>query len=197
MKYAFVSDIHSSMEELKLVLQQIDSTAPESEIIGVGDLFECTIGKKKLDGTTYPLLKNVMLNPVGFEELITFPSIRGNQEERIQLISVSNEPLLTTISELPERMRVSDALLIHGHQWPYDELPPERILIGEPLLFHGHTHTSSWSVDGKKQPFQFFQSISVPKTCVVVNVGSVIDHTEWVLYDDSDRTITFMKANIA
>lgn len=193
MKVAFISDIHSSLNELKMVLEQIETLAPDAKVVGVGDLFECTIGKKKLDGTTYPLLSEVMLNPAGFEQLLDFPSIRGNQEERIQLISRSAEPLLQQIIQLPERMRIGDALLIHGHQWPYNELPPERVTKGEPLVVHGHTHKSSWSVEGEKQRFQFFEPIELPNKSVTVNVGSVVDNKEWVLYDDSERTMTFMK----
>ncbi|WOV85462.1 metallophosphoesterase family protein [Sporosarcina jeotgali] len=196
MKIAFISDIHSSIEELKLVLKQIEKVAPDAKIIGVGDLFECTIGKKKLDGTTYPLLSEVMLNPVGFEQLLDFPSIRGNQEERILLISRSSEPLLQKISQLPEQMRVGDALLIHGHQWPYNELPPEHITQGEDLVVHGHTHTSTWAVEGKLKEFEFSVPIKLPQKAVTVNVGSVVDHREWLLYNDNERMITFMKAEM-
>ncbi|MBD7906913.1 metallophosphoesterase family protein [Sporosarcina gallistercoris] len=193
MKVAFISDIHSSLNELKMVLEQIETVAPEAKIVGLGDLFECTIGKKKLDGTTYPLLSEVMLNPVGFEQLLDFPSIRGNQEERIQLISRSAEPLLQKITQLPERMRVGEALLIHGHQWPYNELPPEHVTKGESLVVHGHTHKSSWAVEGEEQKIQFFKLIELPQKAVTVNVGSIVDNKEWVLYDDKERTMTFMK----
>lgn len=196
MKIAFISDIHSSIDELKLVLKQIETLAPDSKIIGAGDLFECTIGKKKLDGTTYPQLSEVMLNPVGFEQLLDFPSIRGNQEERILLISSSTEPLLQKISQLPERMRIGDALLIHGHQWPYNELPPEHITQVEDLVVHGHTHTSSWAVEGEVKEFEFSVPIKLPQKAVIVNAGSVVDHREWVLYDECERTITFMKAEL-
>ncbi|WP_025784842.1 metallophosphoesterase [Sporosarcina sp. D27] len=193
MKVAFISDIHSSLDELKMVLEQIEKIAPDAKIVGVGDLFECTIGKKKLDGTTYPLLSEVMLNPVGFEQLLDFPSIRGNQEERILLVSRSADPLLQKISHLPERMRIGDALLIHGHQWPYNESPPQQVTQGEPLVVHGHTHKSSWSVEGEEQKFHYFVPIELPQKSVTVNVGSVVDNKEWVLYDDCERKVTFMK----
>lgn len=194
MKVAFISDIHSSLTELKMVLEQIAAVAPDAKIIGLGDLFECTIGKKKLDGTTYPLLSDVMLNPVGFEQLLDFPSIRGNQEERIQLISRSTEPLLQKIAQLPEQMRIGEALLIHGHQWPYNEMPPEHVTKGESLVLYGHTHKSSWTIEGREQSFQFSSPIQLPQSAVTVNVGSVIDNKEWVLFDDEHRILTFMKA---
>lgn len=47
MRYALLGDLHSSIEDTKAVLQHIQEIAPDSKIIGLGDLFECTIGKKK------------------------------------------------------------------------------------------------------------------------------------------------------
>ncbi|GKV67991.1 hypothetical protein NCCP2716_04890 [Sporosarcina sp. NCCP-2716] len=195
MKYALISDIHSSLGDLEKVLAQIGNFAPEAEITGLGDLFECTISKKRLDGTKYPELSDVMLKPPGFEELLTFPSIRGNQEERIVLVSGSDEPLLERIAVMPERMTIDGALLIHGHQWPYNGQPPADITGGVPLLFHGHTHRSAWSLGGVNQPVEFSRPIRLPETPAVVNAGSVIDHREWLLYDADSRTITFMKAD--
>ncbi len=195
MKFALVSDIHSSVGDLEKVLAQIDQLAPEAEITGLGDLFECTISKKRLDSTKYSELSDVLLNPPGFEELLTFHSIRGNQEERIVLVSDSEEPLLDKIASLPERMTIEGALLIHGHQWPYNGQPPEEITAGVPLLFHGHTHRSAWSLSGMGQPVEFSKPIRLTETPAVVNVGSVIDHREWLLYDAGSRTITFMKAD--
>lgn len=195
MKYALVSDIHSSIGDLKKVLSQIARLAPDAEVTGLGDLFECTISKKRLDGTKFANLTDVLLNPPGFEELLTFHSIRGNQEERIAIVSDSDEPLLDRIASLPERTTIDGALLIHGHQWPYNEQPPEEITDGVPLLFHGHTHRSAWSLGGLIQPVEFSRPILLPETPAVVNVGSVIDHREWLLYDADSRTITFMKAD--
>ncbi|MDW0109037.1 metallophosphoesterase family protein [Sporosarcina aquimarina] len=194
MRYALVSDIHSSEDELKQVLQQIEALVPDA-VVGLGDLFECTIGKKKLDGTTYLQLNEVMLNSSGFESLLTFPSIRGNQEERIAIVSRSHEPLLQRILDLPEQMRLGHALLIHGHQWPYNENPPSDYTDHEKLVFHGHTHKSSWSMEGCSQSFEFGEPIDLSETLTVVNVGSVIDNKEWLLYDDYENTITFMKAD--
>lgn len=193
MRYALVSDIHSSIDEFQKVLQQIEALVPDA-VVGLGDLFECTIGKKKLDGTTYPQLNEVMLNPSGFESLLNFSSIRGNQEERIAIVSRSHEPLLQRILDLPEQIRLGHALLIHGHQWPYNENPPSKYTDHETLIFHGHTHKSSWSKEGQTQSFEFGEPIDLPETLAVVNVGSVIDNKEWLLYDDYENTITFMKA---
>lgn len=193
MRYALIGDIHSSMDELKKVLHDIEALAPDATVIGLGDLFECTISKKKLDGTTYSELSDVLLNPAGFKELLEFPSIRGNQEERIKIVSKSDESLLQKITDLPERISIGQALLIHGHQWPYDELPPDEISAGQQLIFYGHTHHSSWSIEKIEQPFQFGQPIALLGKQLTVNVGSVVDHKEWLLFDTDNNTITFMK----
>ena len=195
MKYALVSDIHSSVEELVQVLQQIEVLEPNAKIVGLGDLFECTVSKKKLDGTMYPILTDVFLNPDGLEELLEFPSIRGNQEERIALVSNAVEPLLERIKNLPERLHIEDALLIHGHQWPYNERPPAHSIEGEHLVFHGHTHRSSWSMEGLERTFEFSKPIPLTNKQTIVNVGSVVDHKEWLLYDAGKQTVTFMKVS--
>ncbi|WJY28554.1 MULTISPECIES: metallophosphoesterase family protein [Sporosarcina] len=194
MRYALFGDIHSSKHELEQVLSQIEEQAPDAKKIVLGDLFECTISKKDLDGTVYPSLDDVLLDPPGFERMLKFPSIRGNQEERILLVTRSGDPLREKIAALPERMAIDGAMLIHGHQWPYNELPPSRVIGGERLTFHGHTHRSSWSAEGIIRPFVYSELIRLPDANVIVNVGSVTDHLEWVLYDSVERTITFMKA---
>lgn len=193
MRYALIGDIHSSIDELKKVLQDIEALSSDATVIGLGDLFECTISKKKLDGTTYLKLSDVLFNPDGFVQLLEFPSIRGNQEERIKIVSRSDESLLQKITDLPERMYIGDALLIHGHQWSYNELPPKEISAGQRLVFHGHTHRSSWSIDKIEQPFQFGQPIALTGKQLTVNVGSVVDHKEWLLFNSDKNTITFMK----
>lgn len=47
MKYALIGDLHSCFEDTNAVLQHINQTAEDATIIGLGDLFECKIGKKE------------------------------------------------------------------------------------------------------------------------------------------------------
>lgn len=47
MLYALLGDLHSNIEDTKAVLTHIQQTAKEAKIIGLGDLYECTISKKK------------------------------------------------------------------------------------------------------------------------------------------------------
>ena len=127
--------------------------------------------------------------------LLDFPSIRGNQEERITLVLDADNPTTHWIAELPETFRIGEALVIHGHQWPYNEKTPATITKDERLIIHGHTHVSALTIGGSNKPIQYGQPITLPNELVIVNVGSVVDHKEWALYDADAHTITFMKVD--
>jgi len=45
MLYALLGDLHSNIEDTKAVLAHIQQTAEEAKIIGLGDLYECTVRK--------------------------------------------------------------------------------------------------------------------------------------------------------
>lgn len=47
MLYALLGDLHSNIEDTKAVLAHIQQTAEEAKIIGLGDLYECTVSKKR------------------------------------------------------------------------------------------------------------------------------------------------------
>lgn len=192
MKYALIGDIHSNIADLQAVYANIQSVDPNLSIIGMGDLYECLIGKKDMHTLTIPLsMIEAQLNPTGFETLLTFPSIRGNQEERI--MRATNQRLY---EHLPLRIDIEGATLIHGHQfeWDSDWIPTLDFSNTAPLIFFGHTHYSCLYRKGKRQPFVFGEPISLTNKRYGINVGSVVDHREWVLYDANARTITFMKA---
>lgn len=46
MLYALLGDLHSNIEDTKAVLNHIQQTANDAEIIGLGDLYECIVSKK-------------------------------------------------------------------------------------------------------------------------------------------------------
>lgn len=192
MKYALIGDIHSNIDDLQAVLKHIQTFQPPLHIIGMGDLYECLIGKKKVRALQSPLsLAEAQLNPEGFEQALTFPSIRGNQEERI--MRATGQSLF---NNLPERVDIEGATLIHGHQfdWDSDWIPALDFSNTKPLIFFGHTHYSFLYRKGKRKPFTFGEPIALTKKHYGINVGSVVDHREWVLYDATARTVTFMKA---
>lgn len=192
MKYALIGDIHSSIDDLQAVLHQIEALPDTPTIIGMGDLYECKIGKKKAAKLTATLsLSDAQENSALFESLLTFPSIRGNQEERIMRATG-----LSLYQQLPLVMTIDGARLIHGHQfeWTADWQPITTHLPDDTLVFFGHSHDSVLYRKKKPKPFTFGQSIPLKKKKYGINVGSVVDNREWVLYDSSARTITFMKA---
>lgn len=195
MKYALLGDLHSNFEDTKAVLLQIQQTAPDALIIGLGDLYECKIGKKKAPTLSDIPLKKAAIVDTHFEELLTFPSIRGNQEERITMVTG-----IKRFVDLPERMLIEGATLIHGHQIIWDKhwepINSASLDIETPLLFFGHSHRSGLFHKNKKiqAPIQFGEELQLVKKKYWINVGSVVDNKEWCLYDSVTRSITFMKA---
>lgn len=195
MKYALLGDLHSNIEDTKAVLNHIKETAPNAMVYGLGDLYECKIGKKKAQMISNVPLKEAAIVEDEYEELLTFPSIRGNQEERITLVTG-----IRRFADLPEKILIEDATLIHGHQINWDKYwEPEDTSLADietPLLFFGHSHRSGIYRKNKKLPItiQFGQEIQLVKKKYWINVGSVVNHREWCLYDSSARTITFMKS---
>lgn len=197
MRYALLGDIHSSKSDLEKVLADILNKAPEAELVGTGDLFECVISKKNITDKKFTKLEEVMLIPVGFPELLTFPSVSGNQEDRILLITETDDPLRLKLAAMPETIEMGSAQVIHGHQWQWGGEPWSLVHanVEKPLVFYGHSHQSNLSRNGSHQEVEFGVPYSVVDERVLVNVGAVVSDCEWVLYDAADNTVTFMKVN--
>ncbi|WP_155593521.1 metallophosphoesterase family protein [Lysinibacillus cavernae] len=192
MLYALLGDLHSNIEDTKAVLAHIQQTAMEAKIIGLGDLYECTVSKKKAQTMSGLPLHKAAIVESEFEKLLTFPSIRGNQEERITQVTG-----IERFKTYPETMEIIGATLIHGHQFKWSvswqpTFPPFQ----KPLLFFGHSHESGLYHQQKKLPMRIRhgQPIVLQDKQYGVNVGSVVDHREWCLYDSKERTVTFMCA---
>ena len=194
MRFALLGDLHSSIEDTKAVLQHIEEIAPDSIIVGLGDLFECTIGKKKALTLSNAPLKAAAIIEKDFEKLLTFPSIRGNQEERISSVTG-----IDRFVSLPDKLVIEGATLIHGHQIEWDEnwepVNTPSLEIETSLVFFGHSHRSSIYEDFKKirEPIHFGTEIQLHMKNYWINVGSVVDNREWCLYDSKNRSIHFMK----
>ncbi|GEN83657.1 hypothetical protein SLU01_19690 [Sporosarcina luteola] len=198
MQYAIIGDIHSSKEDLEKVLSHIKEQAPDATLIGTGDLFECTISKRNVASNRYTNLTEVMLLPEGFVEMLTFPSVIGNQEERILLITETDDPLLGILSAMPERIEVGAGEVVHGHQWKWGGAPWSLIEaeVTKSLTFYGHSHRSGLLRDGHEEKAVLFgHPYEVKDVQTLVNVGAVIEDKEWVLYDSFKDTVTFMKAD--
>jgi predicted phosphodiesterase len=196
MNFALLGDIHSSKNDLEKVLRDISSKSPDAFLVGTGDLFECTISKKNISEQKYKRLEDIMNNPEGFTDLLTFPSVKGNQEERILLITETDDPLREKLASLPETLTIENAEVIHGHQWKWGGNPWALLHANAKTspTFYGHSHFSALSINGIDRPIEFGVPYAIDGEGVLVNVGSVIGHKEWVLFDTKNNTVTFMKA---
>ncbi|WP_172369360.1 metallophosphoesterase family protein [Sporosarcina jiandibaonis] len=196
MRYVLLGDIHSSKEDLEKVLDHIEAVAPEATVVGTGDLYECIISKKDITDFKFKNLEQVMLNPQGFTELLNFPSVRGNQEERIIYITETSEALRESLNSMPDVIELEKGRVIHGHQWKWGGNPWSLLEtdVDSPLVFYGHSHNSMLSIDGVNKKIHFGIPYNLTGENVLVNVGSVVDNREWVIYDSDENTVAFMKA---
>ncbi|MFJ8261348.1 metallophosphoesterase family protein [Rummeliibacillus sp. NPDC094406] len=189
MQYALLGDLHSSVSDTKAVLADINANAENAAIIGLGDLYECKIGKKRAKEIVGITLDEAAELSDEFTRLLQFPSVRGNQEERIM-----NVTGLDTFLTLPESLEIEGAEIIHGHQFKWSsDWKPFLEQIEAPIVFFGHSHDAALYRKGHKKEFQYGQPIHLKKKKYGVNVGSVIENREWCLYDSDERTVTFMK----
>lgn len=191
MQYAILGDLHSSVADTKAVLEDIDANAKNATIIGLGDLYECKIGKKKAKGLFGIPLKEAAVYSDEFKQLLHFPSVRGNQEERIMKVTG-----LDIFLALPELIEIEGAEIIHGHQFKWSsDWKPFLEQIESPIVFFGHSHDAALYRKGSKRDFQYGQPIYLKKKRYGVNVGSVVENREWCLYDSNAKTVTFMKSH--
>ncbi|MEK4427105.1 metallophosphoesterase family protein [Solibacillus sp. FSL K6-1523] len=190
MQYALLGDLHSNYKRTKSVLEHIKEVAPQAQIIGLGDLFECTIGKKKAQVIRNAQVKDAAIIEKRFVNLLTFPSIIGNQEERIALVT-GDERFL----QYEEVYKIEHATLMHGHQFEWDEdFNPTFPAIQTPLLFFGHSHRSAIYINGERQTVPYHTPFALDEKCYQINVGAVVENKEWCLYDSEKMTVTFMQA---
>ena len=195
MKYVIIGDLHSAIDETKAVLKDIKKLGLEQHIIGLGDLFECKIGKRKVVLLTEKLpLKEAAIYNKSFEKLLTFPTVIGNQEERITLVTGDER-----FSNYPQSIELEHATVMHGHQFEYTEEDFELITpsFESKILFFGHSHRSALYINGNRNKIQFDKPYLLNQyEQVIVNVGSVVDHLEWCIYDSDTLTVTFKKSTL-
>ena len=195
MKYAIFGDLHSNIEDTKAVLRHISQVEPNALKVCLGDLYECTISSKIATNVSNLTLDECAIVTDEFEELLTFPSIRGNQEERIRKVSGINR-----FFELPDKIIIDDATLIHGHQieWGYNGVINNLLIkINTPIVFFGHIHRSRiFKNDDKDEKvqldFNFGEEFKLNNERYWINVGPVCIDRVWCLYDSIKKTITFM-----
>lgn len=192
MLYALLGDLHSDYKQTVKVLEHVGTIAPEAKIIGLGDLYECNIGKKKAQRLTEHLpLKVAATIKKKFQALLTFPSIIGNQEERIAKVTGLEEFL-----QFPEKIEIEHATLIHGHQFEWSETYEleGHPSFSTPLVFFGHSHRAALYNGYERTAITYGEAIDVSDQSYFINVGAVVDSGDWLLYDSDSRHITFYQA---
>ncbi|OCS91380.1 metallophosphoesterase family protein [Caryophanon latum] len=191
MQIAIISDLHSNTKALKKVLRHIRDVAPQAPIVCLGDLYECTVSKKKAAFIRDMSLQDAAITSQKFEQHLQFLTVRGNQEERIAKVTG-----LAQFTSYPETIEIDNALFIHGHQFSWT---PEWTAIfpkyAHEIIFFGHSHQAAYYVDGERHVVKHGTTITVEKKQLFINVGSVVDHYEWALYDTGIKTVTFQKAH--
>lgn len=191
MKYALLGDLHGHYQNTKKVLSHIKSIAPNAQIIGLGDLYECKIGKKKAAKLENLVgIEQAVTIEEKFEQLLTFPSIIGNQEERICRVTGEKRFL-----QYEKEIRIPLATLIHGHQFEWDEcFQPTFPHFETPLVFFGHSHRAAIYIDYVRTPIEYGVLYDVSKGDYIINVGAVCETCDWCLYDSEQLTVTFYQA---
>lgn len=191
MKYALLGDLHGHYKNTKAVLKHIQQIAPTAKIIGLGDLFECHIGKKKAALlTNYLPIEEATTIKKKFKKLLTFPSIIGNQEERIAQVTGCKSFL-----QYDKCFLIEQATLLHGHQFEWDEqFEPIFPNYETPLLFFGHSHRAALYINECRTSIVYNQPIFVGNGRYEINVGAVVASRDWCLYDSDTMTVTFYQA---
>lgn len=190
MQIAIISDLHSNTKALKKVLRHIRDVAPKAPIVCLGDLYECTVSKKKAAFMHNMPLADAAITSDKFEQLLHFLTVRGNQEERIAQVTG-----LAQFTAYPETIEIDNALFVHGHQFGWT---PEWTAIfptyKHEMIFFGHSHQAAYYINGERHVVKPDTTITLGDEQLFINVGSVVDHYEWALYDTHAKTMTFQKA---
>ncbi|MFF5996733.1 metallophosphoesterase family protein [Lysinibacillus sp. KU-BSD001] len=191
MQYALLGDLHSNYKNTKAVLKHIEEIVPTAQMIGLGDLYECLIGKRKAAALTEHVpLEQATIIKKKFTELLTFPSIIGNQEERIAFVTGIQQFL-----NYEEKIVIKNATLMHGHQFDWNEhFEPTFPSYETPLLFFGHSHRAAIYINGVRTKIEYNQPIYVGDRTYEINVGAVVESRDWCLYDSEQMTVTFLQA---
>ncbi|WP_332646142.1 metallophosphoesterase family protein [Lysinibacillus sp. 54212] len=190
LQYALLGDLHSHYKNTKAVLQHIKEIHPNAEIIGLGDLFECIIGKRKAESIRGAKLHEAAKLSDKFLQLLTFSSVIGNQEERIAMVTGLQQFL-----NYEGQIVIDGATIMHGHQFLWDEhFEPTFPEVHTPLLFFGHSHRAAIYIDGVRTAIRYNEEIYVGDRSYAINVGAVVESRDWCLYDSEKMSVTFYQA---
>ncbi|MEW6097249.1 MAG: metallophosphoesterase family protein [bacterium] len=188
MQYGIISDIHSNLEALMVVLEklkEVDKIICLGDIVGYGPLpNECIDEVRKLSGVT--IVGNHDLASIGWKEISWFNEYA--QRAIIWTMDTLTKENKQYLSSLPEIVEEKDFIMVHGSLWDYTNEyitgvkkanKSFELLKEKNLLFVGHTHSPMLFLKKEYEPIYPIRlgdkdtiKVSTPDK-LIVNVGAV------------------------
>ncbi len=216
MRYAIISDIHSNLEALEVVLQEIDRIGVD-EIVSLGDLVGYNANPNECirildDRGVRSLMGNHDAAACGLEDPVDF-----NPVARAAVLwtrKTMESAHLDLLERLPMEGRLNgEARLAHGSLLHRDHYLVSqhdimenirRMQEAEPeirLLFFGHTHMQiAYTYDGESVAVVSSPSFSIQDDKLyLINPGSVGQPRDkdpragFLLYDEKAKTVEFVR----
>lgn len=211
MKHAIISDIHSNLEALESVFQEIDKLGVDSticlgDIVGYGgNPNECVemIRERKIES----IMGNHDIVACGKKEPFDFNPIAKEAAlwTRATLTAENREFL----RNLPEMREIDDFLIVHGAisdsdlyiLSAYDAFSEFKLMKRSNICFFGHTHVRMYYVflGGDVCCPSDFEFKIKPKAKYLVNPGSVGQprdrdpRSSFLIYDSEESVVRFIR----
>jgi diadenosine tetraphosphatase ApaH/serine/threonine PP2A family protein phosphatase len=185
MKYAIISDIHSNLEALEVVFEEIDrlgldKTICLGDIVGYGaNPNECVeiIRERKVES----LLGNHDIVACGKKEPYDFnTAARDSALWTRSVLTAGNKGFLYS---LPDKKEIEDFLIVHGAisdpdlyiLSAYDAFSEFNLMKKYYICFFGHTHMRVWYAfqSGDLRHISDYEFKIEPKSKYLINPGSV------------------------
>jgi predicted phosphodiesterase len=212
-RFAVVADVHGRRDHFEAVLSEADRRGVDSVVVG-GDYLECLISKRDVGRVSPAGVDEVVdVDPPLWELLARCTLIRGNQEERIELLTrgLPVPDRLATLLAVPASATVSALRVLHGHTFDWSTcdgwwVPTvDDALPDAPVVVFGHSHQALVStlrtgpddeVGYQPSPPELGRRIALRSgTRYLVNLAPLRDRPPvWTLYDDDEHTVTFHEA---
>lgn len=211
MKYAIISDIHSNLEALKRVLEEIDKLGVDrticlGDIVGYGaNPNECVeiIKERKIES----IVGNHDVVASGEKEPFNFnPVARGAALWTREMLTVDNREFL---HNLPEMREIDGFLIVHGAisdpdlyvfsaRDAFSEL---KLMTKWNICFFGHTHVRTYYVllDGNVRCPSDYEFKIESEAKYLINPGSVGQprdgdpRSSFLIYNSEESVVRFIR----
>jgi predicted phosphodiesterase len=211
MRYAIISDIHSNLEALNRVLEEIDRIGVD-EVICLGDVVgyganpnECVeaIRERKIE----PVMGNHDVVACGKREPLNFnPVARDAALWTRSVLTSENREFLCNLLDVKE---IGNFLIVHGAISDpdlyifsdYDALPEFKLMEKHSLCFFGHTHVRICFIflNGNVNHFFDYEFRVDLKAKYLINPGSVGQprdrdpRASFLIYNSKEGSVKFIR----